>query len=41
MAKGITFKYRISVPKKRKGIHSKNASKSQNAFKKKSKGQGK
>jgi len=41
MAKGVTFKYRVSVPKKRKNVHSKNASKSQNAFKKKSIGQGK
>ena len=40
MAKGVTFKYRASVPKRRKNVHSKNASKSQNAFKKKSRGQG-
>ena len=26
MAKGVTFKFRPNSPKKRKGIHSKNAS---------------
>jgi hypothetical protein len=41
MAKGVTFKHRVSVPKKRKGVHSKNASKSQNAYKKTNRGQGK
>tara|TARA_R110002020_G_scaffold216482_3_gene424212 strand:+ start:147 stop:275 length:129 start_codon:yes stop_codon:yes gene_type:complete len=34
------FKFREKANKKRKGVHSKNASKSQNAYKKKYKGQG-
>ncbi len=41
MAKGVTFKYRKTVNKKRKGVHSKNASRGQNAYKKVYKGQGK
>ena len=36
-----TFIHRGNPKKKRKGVHSKNASKSQNAYKKKYKGQGK
>ena len=32
---------RETVKRKRKGVHSKNASKGQNAYKKKSRGQGK
>jgi hypothetical protein len=35
------FIHRENPRKKRKGIHSKNASKNQNAYKKKYKGQGK
>ncbi len=34
------FKFREKAKKKRKGVHSKNASKSQNGYKKKYKGQG-
>jgi hypothetical protein len=41
MAKGVTFKYRKTANKKRKGVHSKNASRGQNAYKKVYKGQGK
>ena len=41
MAKGNTFTFRGSHSKKRKGVHSKNASKSQNAYKKPYRGQGK
>lgn len=40
MAKGINFQYRFKAKKKRKGVHSKNASKGQNGFKKPYKGQG-
>jgi len=39
MAK-INFVFREKKNKKRKGVHSKNASKSQNGYKKKYKGQG-
>lgn len=41
MAKGNTFTFRSIGGKKRKGVHSKNASKSQNAYKKLYRGQGK
>ena len=40
MAKAKVFKLAVSHSKKRKGVHSKNASKSQNAYKKKYRGQG-
>ena len=40
MAKQNSFVYRSSGGKKRKGIHSKNASKSQNNYKKPYRGQG-
>ena len=40
MAKGNTFTFRGSNSKKRKGVHSKNASKSQTAYKKAYRGQG-
>ena len=39
MAKNV-FIFRDRPPKKRKGVHSKNASKSQNGYKKKYRGQG-
>jgi hypothetical protein len=39
MAK-LTFVFREKKNKKRKGVHSKNASKSQNGYKKKYRGQG-
>ncbi len=39
MAKN-TFVFRSKSNKKRKGVHSKNASKSQNGYKKKYRGQG-
>ena len=39
MAK-ISFIHRGNPKKKRRGVHSKNASKSQNAYKKKYRGQG-
>lgn len=41
MAKGNNFVFRSVGGKKRKGVHSKNASKSQNAYKKPYRGQGK
>lgn len=41
MAKQITTKKNGTAPKKRKGVHSKNASKSQTGYKKPYKGQGK
>jgi hypothetical protein len=40
MAKAKVFSFAISRSKKRKGIHSKNASKGQNGYKKKYRGQG-
>jgi len=40
MAKGNTFIFRSNGGKKRRGVHSKNASRSQNAYKKPYKGQG-
>ena len=40
MAKAKVFKFATSHSRKRKGVHSKNASKSQNAYKKKYRGQG-
>ena len=40
MAKIKDFKFTTSNNKKRKGVHSKNASKSQNGYKKKYRGQG-
>ena len=40
MAK-VTWKFSAKNNKKRKGVHSKNASKSQNGYKKKYRGQGK
>ena len=40
MAKGVTFKFRGNSRKKRKDVHSKNASKGQNGYKKKYRGQG-
>jgi hypothetical protein len=40
MAKGVGFKFRPNKRRKRKGIHSKNASVNQNGYKKKSRGQG-
>jgi|TARA_B100000902_G_C26930270_1_gene726035 hypothetical protein len=41
MAKMATFLYRGTNSKKRRGVHSKNASKSQNSYKKPYRGQGK
>lgn len=41
MAKNIVNNYQKSKRKKRPGVHSKNASKGQNAYKKKTRGQGK
>ena len=41
MAKKIIDRYRYKTKKKRPGVHSKNASRGQNAYKKKSRGQGK
>ena len=41
MSKGANFTYRGSHSKKRRGVHSKNASRSQNAYKKPYRGQGK
>jgi|TARA_R110002020_G_scaffold356186_1_gene568783 hypothetical protein len=41
MAKNIVNNYRKKHKKRRPGVHSKNASKSQNGYKKKSRGQGK
>jgi hypothetical protein len=41
MKKSISIAIIDKPKKKRKGVHSKNASKGQNAFKKKYKGQGK
>ena len=40
MAKGRAVKKTNTVHKKRKGVHSKNASKGQNGFKQKYRGQG-
>ena len=40
MAKAVGFKYRVKPKVKRKGVHSKNASKGQVGFKSKYKGQG-
>ena len=40
MAKSVGFKFKQTNRKKRKGTHSKNASISQNGYKKKSRGQG-
>ena len=40
MAKKSAFIFREIKQKKRKGVHSKNASKSQNGYKKKYRGQG-
>ncbi len=40
MAKNSTFTFRRSGNKKRRGIHSKNASRSQNSYKKPYRGQG-
>lgn len=40
MAKLNTFTFRGSNDKKRRGVHSKNASRSQNAYKKPYRGQG-
>ena len=40
MAKFFTPTYKVRTHKKRPGVHSKNASKSQNAYKKKYRGQG-
>jgi len=41
MAKAKAFLYRTGTKKKRKGVHSKNASRGQNGYKKPYKGQGK
>lgn len=41
MPKKLSFSFIKSKNKKRKGVHSKNASKSQNGYKKKYRGQGK
>ena len=41
MAKKGIFIFRGKTQKKRKGVHSKNASKGQNGYKKKYRGQGK
>ena len=40
MAKGNSFTFRGTSSKKRRGVHSKNASRSQNGYKKPYKGQG-
>ena len=40
MAKKISYSFLKKNSKKRKGVHSKNASKSQNGYKKKYRGQG-
>lgn len=40
MAKQATYTYKKKRNKKRPGVHSKNASKSQNSYKKRSRGQG-
>ena len=40
MAKSVGFKFNPNNRKKRKGVHSKNSSKDQNGYKKKSRGQG-
>ena len=40
MAKSNTFVFRSNGRKKRRGVHSKNASRSQNAYKKPYRGQG-
>ena len=40
MAKAKVFNFTKPSSKKRKGVHSKNASKSQNGYKKKYRGQG-
>lgn len=41
MVKKLSFTYRENRNKKRKGVHSKNASRGQNGYKKKNIGQGK
>ena len=41
MAKGLSFKYTAKKRTKRPGVHSKNASRGQNSYKKQYKGQGK
>ena len=41
MAKRNTFTHIQKPPKKRKGVHSKNASRGKKGYKKKSRGQGK
>jgi len=41
MAKNLDNNYRKNKRKKRPGVHSKNASKGQNSFKKTTRGQGK
>ena len=41
MPKKITFSFKKTKTTKRKGVHTKNASKGQNGYKKKYKGQGK
>ena len=40
MAKAKVFQFATSSKKKRKGVHSKNSSKTQNGYKKKYRGQG-
>ena len=40
MARGNTFTFRGTNSKRRRGVHSKNASRSQNAYKKPYRGQG-
>ncbi len=41
MAKRLTYIHTARPQKKRKGVHSKNASRNQNGWKKKNRGQGK
>jgi len=41
MAKGLSFQHKEKKNTKRSGVHSKNSSKGQNGYKKKSRGQGK
>ncbi len=41
MAKGLSFKHTTKKRTKKPGVHSKNASRSQNGYKKQYKGQGK
>mgnify|MGYP004162900011 CR=1 FL=1 len=40
MPRKVAFSYRETKVKKRRGVHSKNASKGQNGYKKKYRGQG-